>query len=82
MSQIERQPVSVLNWVFTFILTSLPIVGFVLLLVWALGGTAYPSKANYARAVILLLIIGVVIYFLLVVTLGLTFAGLSQYRRF
>jgi len=55
------QTVTLGDWIVTMILTSLPIVGFVMILVWAFGDGAKPSKKNYARAVIIMAVIGLVI---------------------
>jgi hypothetical protein len=35
------------------ILSGIPLVGFILLLVWAFSSTENPNKKNYARAVLL-----------------------------
>ena len=53
--------VSTGDWVLTLILSGIPIVGFILLLVWAFGGGAKISKRNYARATLILMIIGFVL---------------------
>src|SRR5690606_7352480 len=51
-------PVSVGDWVLSLLLISLPIVGIIMVLVWAFGGGAPPSKANYAEALLIWMLIG------------------------
>jgi len=44
-----------------FLLLCIPIVNFILLLVWSFGGNVNQNKKNYARATLLLMVIGVVL---------------------
>ncbi|MDF2722626.1 MAG: hypothetical protein K0Q59_2301 [Paenibacillus sp.] len=57
------------DWMITILLLAIPIVNIVMLFVWAFGGGANPSKANYAKATLLWAAIGIVLYFLIVVLL-------------
>ncbi len=70
MAQIEpnvtaqpthNETVSFGEWVGTFVLLLIPIVGFILMLVWAFGSGAKPSKRNFARAYFLVWVIGLVV---------------------
>ena len=60
-----REPLSVGSFLGMLILSSLPLVGFILLLVWAFGGNVNQNKQNLARAYLLLslitLAIGIII---------------------
>ena len=51
--QYQPAAVSTGDWFVTLLLASIPIVGVILLLVWAFGGGANPSKANWAKAMLL-----------------------------
>jgi hypothetical protein len=55
----EDHPVSVGDWLITLILASIPLLGFILVLVWAFGGGVPRSKANWAKAAVILQLIGV-----------------------
>ncbi len=55
-AQPQYKPVKVGEWIGTMILLSIPIVGFILLIVWAFGNKK-PSKANWAKAKLLLALI-------------------------
>lgn len=56
------KPVSTGDWMITILITAIPIVGFIMLFVWAFGGGSNPSKANWAKATILWFLIAVVLY--------------------
>lgn len=55
MSNPEYKAVSVGNWILTFIILAIPLVNLIVLIVWALGGTTYPSKKTFAQAYFVLL---------------------------
>lgn len=57
----QRAPASVGNWLVTLLLASIPVVGFILLFVWAFGSDADPGKANWAKATLLWMLIGVIL---------------------
>lgn len=52
-------PLSVGQFILMFILLSIPIANIVLLFVWAFGGDVNINKRNYARAVLILMLIGI-----------------------
>ena len=56
--------VSIGDWIVTFILMVIPIVNFVMLFVWAFGGNVSESKANWAKARLIFMLIGFVIVIL------------------
>ena len=67
------EPISTLGWIGYKILMAIPIVGFILLIVWACGGTRKKSLQNYARSywvvaliVLILTIIAIVVYWIAV----------------
>lgn len=61
------------DWLVTFLLTAIPVVGFVLLCVWAFGRQTLPSKANWAKAVLVLYALGLAI--------GIGLLGLTKLAR-
>ncbi|MDG1721170.1 MAG: hypothetical protein P8I31_07980 [Bacteroidia bacterium] len=56
------------EWVLTFLIASIPLVGFIMLFVWAFGNGTNESKANWAKASIIwfLIIIGIYVLFALI----------------
>lgn len=60
-SQFDREPLSVLQYIGMFLLISIPIVGIVLLFVWGFGSSVNLNKKNFARAMLILSLIGIII---------------------
>ena len=54
-------PVSVGDWFVTLLLTCIPIVGIIMIFVWAFGGGTNPSKKNWARATLIWALVGIVL---------------------
>ncbi|MCH9030230.1 MAG: hypothetical protein IH819_11640 [Bacteroidetes bacterium] len=52
---------SIGDWLVTFIITSIPLVGFIMLFVWAFGDGAHPSKKTWAQATLILMVVGVIL---------------------
>ena len=80
MGETTERPVSIGNWILTYILMSIPVVNIIMLFVWAFGGGTAKSKANWATAILIMMLIGVGLYVLLFVVLGLSTAFLSTMR--
>ena len=53
-------PMSVGQYIITFIITAIPIVGFIMLLVWSFGSSTNQNKKNFSRAMLILYLIGIV----------------------
>ena len=66
----EYKPVSVGKYIGYSILFALPLVGFIMLLVTAFSGGTNKSLKNYARAMLVMYAIGVVLGIVLVVLMG------------
>ncbi len=52
---------SVGSYLGTIILLGIPLVGFILMLVWAFGSDVNPNKKNLCRAMLILAVIGIVL---------------------
>lgn len=75
----ERPDESVGSWMLTLFVSGIPIIGFVYLLVLALGSGGSPAKRNFARAMFIWQIIGIVATILMFVLFGSAlFAGLQN----
>ncbi|MBS9774473.1 MAG: hypothetical protein KGV59_04870 [Tenacibaculum sp.] len=59
----QSNVVTVKEWFITLLITLIPIVGVIMIFVWAFGGNAVKSKENWAKAALLFMIIGMVLYF-------------------
>jgi len=80
-NQPNYQPViSVGDWIITLIVTSIPVIGFIMLIVWAVDTSTPKSKSNYAKAALIVYAIVIVFSFLLVSVIG--FGILTGGRHF
>ena len=71
MEDTTYKPVTIGNWMLTYLLMCIPLVNFILLFVWAFGSNTPESKANWAKASLIWMVIGIVFYVLLFVVFGL-----------
>ena len=61
---LQYNPMSVGDWIITSLIFAVPIVGFVMLFVWGFGSNTQPSKANWAKATLIMIGISIVIFLL------------------
>ena len=60
----QYNPISIGEWVITIIIIAIPIVGFIMLFIWGFGSNTQPSKANWAKATLIMIGISIVLSFL------------------
>ncbi len=79
-SRVEDTSVmSIKDWVITLIITAIPLVGIVMLFVWAFGSDANLNKRNWAKAALITAAIFAVLYFVVfILFMGLIFSGGSE----
>lgn len=77
-NSVSRETVSLGDWIVTMILSSIPIVGIIMILVWAFGEGAKPSKKNFARALIIMTLIGIVLSIISSILFAATFATIAE----
>ena len=46
----DYNEISTGEWIVSLILSYIPLIGLIMLLVWAFGGGTSPTKANWAKA--------------------------------
>ena len=63
----HSQTVSLGDWLITMLISCVPLVGFIMLFVWAFSSSTPPSKATWAKATL--------VFFLVAIVLGILFAG-------
>lgn len=76
---LDYSPISTWGFVGYQFLFAIPLVGFILLIVFAVGGTKKVNLRNFARSYFCILLIGIVIAIAVVVfaiTTGVNIAGL------
>lgn len=60
------KPMTIGDWLITFLIQAIPLVGFIMLFVWAFGGGTHPSKKSWAQASLifaLIMFVLVIIFF-------------------
>jgi len=71
------------DWLITLIITYIPLVGFIMLFVWAFGDGTHPSKKTWAQAALIMvaisIILAIVFFGLLASILGGIFSNYSSY---
>ena len=60
----NNDPVSVSEWIITTIVMAIPLVNIVMPFVWAFGSGTKTSKANFFKAQIVMVLIGLFLYLL------------------
>jgi hypothetical protein len=74
----DTQAVSLGDWMLTLFLMFLPLVNIIMLFVWAFSNGTPESKANWAKASLIWMAIGIVLYVLLFAIIGASFMGTMQ----
>lgn len=75
----NEQPISVGQWMLNLFITYLPLVNFIMLIVWAVSNDIPKSKSNWAKARLIWMAIGI---FLAIMFYGLIFAFIAAVGGF
>jgi len=74
MENLSTEPtakvMSYKEWALTIFISSLPLIGFIMLLIWAFGDEANIHKKNWAKGSLLLALIGLIIVFFFLFVFG------------
>ena len=70
--------VSVGNWILTFIITAIPLIGLIMILVWAFGNSVNRSKSNYCKAVLLMWIIAAILTIVITAATGVSLFSIVE----
>ncbi|MDE6530578.1 MAG: hypothetical protein K2K96_07370 [Lachnospiraceae bacterium] len=73
---VESDDVSMGEWMWTMLLLYIPVVNFIMLIVWAFAGGTKASKANYCKAQLLWMLIFFCLSFVLTILAVFVGAGL------
>lgn len=60
--QQNYKPMTIGDWLITFLIQIIPLVGIVMLFVWAFGGDTHPSKKTWAQATLLWFVIMIILF--------------------
>ena len=74
MENLSTEPTSQImsykEWALTIFISSLPLIGFIVLLVWAFGDNANIHKKNWAKGSLLLALIALIMVFFFLFVFG------------
>ena len=68
-----KQPLTVGEWFIAILVTAIPLVGIIMLFVWAFGSNTNINKANWAKATLIWMAVGIVIAFFVFAIIEATF---------
>ena len=66
-------PVSIADWIITLLIILVPGLNLVMLLVWSLNKSTHRSKANFSKAVFILILITLFLFVVILAISGVTF---------
>jgi len=76
--QLSTEPMSTKDWFITLLITYLPLVGLIMLLVWAFDSSTNLNKKNFAKASLIWILVWIVlaiIFFALFATMMMGVVG-------
>ncbi len=72
----DTRPLTVGDYIVMMLVSGIPLIGFIMILVWAFGSQTNLNKKNYARAMLIMMVIGIVLYILFAAALFPVFRSL------
>lgn len=74
----NKSIVSIGDWVITMIIMMIPLVNLIMLFVWAFGSGTSESKANWAKASLIFMLVGIIISILFGGAIIAAIAGMAR----
>lgn len=78
LEQQRQEVISTKDWVLTILITSIPILNIIMLFVWAFGGGTAKTKSNWAKAMLIWMVVGIILASFYFATFAAMFASMSQ----
>ncbi len=69
----KNEVVTTSDWIVTLLIAAIPLVGIIMLFVWAFGGGTNLSKANWAKAALIWIAVLIVVGILWSIIFGAVF---------
>ncbi|MGB5983224.1 MAG: hypothetical protein WBG46_13870 [Nonlabens sp.] len=73
--QHHQQEIKPLKWTLYLFVASIPLVGIIMLLVWAFGNDSNRIRSNWAKGALIYALIVLVLYFVIALIFGAAFAA-------
>ena len=67
MDNQNYQPSTLVDWLITILIKNLPLIGLIMLFVWAFGDGTEVSKKNWAKATLIWYAIGFVLFIIFLI---------------
>ena len=77
-NQQQANVMSVKDWMITLLISFIPLVGLIMLFVWAFGAGENPNKSNWAKAALIWAAILIVLYIIFAVIFGAIFMSMMN----
>lgn len=77
--QLDKNRVSVTDWLISIFVASIPLIGIIMLFVWAFSTEVPETKANWAKAMLLLALIFIMLGVIFTVIFGSLFFWNQSY---
>lgn len=74
----NKKVMSVTDWLVTILVYAIPLVGFIMLFVWAFGGNTNENRANMAKAMLIWIAIFMVFGIFILTMFGAAFWSVFQ----
>ncbi len=58
---VHYPPISLFEWMLTLLVLTIPVLNLIMLVIWAFGTGQNPTRVNFARAVLLWMLIGFIL---------------------
>jgi len=71
--EFQKKPLSLGDWIISVLVTKIPIIGFIMLIVWAVDSNTEQSKSNWAKSELIVKLIGFAIAIIIVSIIGFSF---------
>jgi hypothetical protein len=71
--EYQKPPQSLGDWIINVLITKIPLIGFIMLVVWAVDKNTELNKANWAKAELIVTLIALVIGLLIMAIVGFGF---------
>jgi hypothetical protein len=76
---VIENPMSVGDWIVTYLLMCIPLVGFIMLFVWGFSSSTQPSKKTWAQATLIWMAVMTVLWIVVLGGMVAAFAGSGAY---
>jgi len=83
LSGSNYKPMTVGDWLITFIIQAIPLIGLIMLFVWAFGDGTHPSKKTWAQALLIfaliMFVLAIIFFILFFSMIASLFSGMGTY---